>query len=72
MDGMHGWDAWMGCMNGMHGWEVCMGCMDGIKNPKRCARVDFPPTGLYEQSFGIIPRDSYSFSSVSFRRSLAS
>ena len=36
------------------------------KNPKRCARVDFPPTGLYEQSFGLIPSDSYSFSSFRF------
>ena len=34
MDGMHGWDvwmgcmdgdAWMGCMDGMHGWDACMG-----------------------------------------------
>ena len=37
-----------------------------IKNPKRCARVDFPPTGLYEQSFGLIPLHSYSFSSFRF------
>ena len=70
MDGMHGWDACMGCMNGMNGWEVCMGCMDGMhgwdaikfsflsNNLKRCARVDLPPTGLYEQSFDSIPIDS--------------
>ena len=37
-----------------------------IKNPKRCARVDCPPTGLYEQSFGLIPLDSYSSSSFHF------
>ena len=30
MDGMHRWDAWMGCMNGMHGWDASMGCMDGM------------------------------------------
>ena len=28
MDGMHGWDAWMGCMDGVHGWDVWLGCMD--------------------------------------------
>jgi hypothetical protein len=30
-------------------------------NPKRCTRVEFPPPGLYEQSFGLIPPDSYRF-----------
>ena len=28
--------------------------------------LDFPPTGLYEQSSGLIPLDSYSFSSFHF------
>ena len=25
-------------------------------NPKRCTRVEFPPPGLHEQSFGLIPQ----------------
>ena len=29
-----------------------------------------PPTGLYEQSFGLIPSDSYSFSSFHFEHSV--
>ena len=28
--------------------------------------LDFLPTGLYEQSFGLIPLDSHSFSSFHF------
>ena len=70
VDGMHRWDALMGSMDAwMHGWDAWMGCIQVsflIKNIKRCARVDFPPTGLYEQSFGLIPLDSYSFSSFHF------
>ena len=48
-------------------WVYPPGCTSSCvylsKNPKRCARVDFPPTGLYERSFGLFPSDSYSFSS---------
>ena len=37
--------------------------INNTPHPTRCARVDVPRTGLYEQSFGLSPSASYSVSS---------
>ena len=30
MDGIYGWDGWMGCIDGVYRWDGWMGCIDGV------------------------------------------